>query len=132
MHMLQAARWTVLISTSILTAGCGASGPPTPKLVEASGTVLMKGVPLEGARVQFIPQTGAGSVGMTDSQGRFKLMYNGTVSGVVPGNNIIRISKMTGEAGDELVPAKYNTSTKLYLEVKDPGPNDFKIELDGK
>ena len=120
MLMLQAARWSAMCSLSMLMVGCGGGGPPLPKLAEATGTVLMKGAPLEGARVQFIPTTGASSVGMTDAQGKFTLMYNGKTPGVVPGNNIIKISKMTGEAGDELVPAKYNASTKLYLEVKDP------------
>jgi hypothetical protein len=120
---------TVTLASASLT-GCGDSGPPIPELAPVTGTVTQGGKPLEGASVSFWPSgKGSPSVGATDAQGKFELKYGGKTAGAPIGTHTVRISKMTGEAGDELIPAKHNENSKLTKEVKKDGPNDFKIEL---
>ena len=114
----------------VVLAGCGSSGPPIPDLAPVTGTVTQRGKPLEGAAVSFWPEgKGSPSVGGTDAEGRFELKYAGTHTGAPIGKHTVRISKMSGEAGSELIPAKYNDNSKLTQEVTKDGPNDFKIEL---
>jgi len=108
--------------------GCG-SGVEVPDLVPVTGKVLLKGQPLEGAVVSFESATSGMSTGATDAEGRFELTYTGTNKGAVVGKHTVRVSKMTGEAGDEMVPAKYNINSQLTEEVTQAGPNDFTIDL---
>ncbi len=121
---------SVMFTLSFL-AGCGGdSGPPIPDLAPTTGTVTLGGKPLEGASVAFWPEgKGSPSVSSTDAEGRFELKYGGKVAGAPIGKHTVRISKMKEEAGDELIPAKYNDNSKLTQEVTKDGPNDFKIEL---
>src|SRR5271167_1770218 len=63
-----------------LVGGCAKEPPPT--IVQAEGTVLLDGKPLHKVEVRFIPVNevvGAEYIakGVTDDQGRFKLMCNG-------------------------------------------------------
>jgi hypothetical protein len=116
---------------SLLMAGCGSSTPQDmPNLAPVTGTVTQKGVPLAEAVVIFEPEAGgAASSGITDAMGRFELQYNATEKGAVPGTHRVRISKMEGEAGDELIPSKFNTNSTMTQVVSDSQPNDFKIEI---
>jgi hypothetical protein len=122
--------WFWTLTATLALAGCGESGPPIPELAPVTGTVMQGGKPLEGAAVSFWP-TGKGSpsIGSTNAEGRFELKYGGKAPGAPIGSHTVRISKMTGEAGEQLIPAKYNDNSKLTQEVKKDGPNDFKIEL---
>lgn len=65
-------------------AGCGPSGPST---VAVSGTLKIKGQPVEGVEVQFISAEFAG-FGKTDAGGKFQL-----VPGAVPGPNKVCFRK---------------------------------------
>jgi len=73
----------VLIGLASL-AGCGPSGPNT---VQVSGTVKVKGQPVEGVEVQFISEQFAG-FGKTDAEGKFQL-----TPGAVPGPNKVCFRK---------------------------------------
>jgi hypothetical protein len=65
-------------------AGCGSSGPKT---VPVSGTVKLKGQPVEGVEVQFFSEKSAG-IGTTNAEGKFQL-----VPGAVPGKNKVCFRK---------------------------------------
>lgn len=60
---------------AVLLAGCG--GGDGPKLVEASGTIMYDGKPLEDASIVFQPDGGPVSTGRTDSEGKFTLSTKG-------------------------------------------------------
>jgi hypothetical protein len=66
------------VALALLPAGCGKSPPP---IVEAEGTVLLDGKPLNKAQVRFIPVDGYGAEymasGVTDEEGRFQLTCHG-------------------------------------------------------
>ena len=114
----------------IVLAGCGESGPPIPELAPVTGTVTQGGKPLEGASVSFWPEgKGSPSISATDAEGRFELKYGGKADGAPLGKHTVRISKMKEEAGNELIPAKYNERSTITKDVTKEGPNDFKIEL---
>lgn len=117
----------------LLLTGCG--GPSNVGGVE--GVVTLDGKPLPNAMVQFQPETGRPSVGMTDAEGRYQLQYTADAAGAALGRHTVCIStggkRMNAETGEikvypELVPAKYNTNTELTVEVK-PGGNELNFEL---
>jgi len=95
-----------------------------PDLGEVSGFVTLNDAPLPDADIVFIPQDDwkdgkkpASSVGRTDEQGRFTLIYTQDVKGAAVGKHKVRITstKMA-------VPIIYNVNTVLSFEVK-PGSN---------
>lgn len=113
----------------LLLAGCG-SGVVLPDLVEVKGKVTMGGQPVSEARVTFEPtKSGGMSSGVTDAEGNFRLTYAGNVKGAVPGEHLVRISKLDGEAGPEMLPPAYNSNSGLKQEVTKAGPNDFTFDL---
>lgn len=120
-----------LFGWAVLTTfiwGCGASSD-LPTLVPVTGQVTMGGKPLEEANVTFVPEKGGVSSGMTDAEGKFELYYSGGHEGAVPGRHTVRISKMKGEAGEELIPPKFNEASTITKDVTEAGPNEFQIDL---
>ncbi len=102
-----------------------------------TGTVHLDGKPLEGARVTFYPQlnekdafsNGGTSIGQTDAEGKYKLMYGRGEDGAKVGKHKVYIETLEeGGGGDygagrkEEVPKRYNSETELEVEVK-PGNN---------
>ncbi|HUQ69528.1 MAG TPA: carboxypeptidase-like regulatory domain-containing protein [Planctomycetaceae bacterium] len=136
--------------------GCGGSGgkPVThPATTPVSGTVTLKGTPVEGATVTLHPiQKGNGAFGVTDASGKYVLGTFETADGAVPGEYKVSIVKLSstdggkqpapGEPGYDpnatpaapkhLVPEKYTDFTKSGLSAKiDATPKtdlDFKLE----
>ena len=124
--------WLLSVATilaSVGASGCGSGGPEIPDLAPTTGVVTKAGKPIADAIVTFWPEKGAQSVGNTDAEGRFELKYMGTTPGAVIGKHTVKISKMSGEAGDELIPRQFNDASKLSKEVTKPGPNEFKFEI---
>jgi hypothetical protein len=78
----------------LVLAGCRSSGKPATYPV--TGTVTMKGQPLGGATVVFVPPEGAtyqAATAITDSSGQFKLSSYAGDDGAQPGEYHIKISK---------------------------------------
>jgi len=137
--------------TLVLAAGCGGETSKLPKLAPVTGRVTLDGKPLAGASVTLIPEatTPSGvplkeagpSFGTSDEQGRFTLKYRGRVAGAMIGPCSISITKPSSETkgsegepipGDETIPARYNTNSKLTKTVVEGKPNDFKFDLTSK
>jgi hypothetical protein len=113
-----------------LLAGCSGAEAVLPELVPVTGVVTKGGQPVAGAVVTFEPQReGSLSVGATDATGHFELTYLREYKGAVPGPHLVRISKMEGEAGAELIPAKFNEKSKVTCEVTATAPNEFQFEI---
>ncbi len=88
----RAAFFCVAIACLLLIPGCGESGP---RMEPVSGTVTLKGAPIEGADVYFVHEQQV-SVGKTDSEGHYDL-----VPGAVAGENKVYFSKIEGGASSE-------------------------------
>ncbi|QDU63809.1 hypothetical protein Pan216_46900 [Planctomycetes bacterium Pan216] len=126
----------VLFSLTLLT-GCG--GGEKPDLGTVTGTVTLDGEPLSNAEVFFQPEQGRPSVGQTDADGDYELLYTVRRKGAQLGKQTVRISTATMKEDDEgntieipeKVPPQYNSETTLVVEVV-PGSNDFDFDLKSK
>jgi hypothetical protein len=147
--------WTRFVLAGIaasLAAGCG-TAPPS--VTEAEGVVLLNGVPLPKAQVEFAPDLakfGAefNSSAVTDDRGRFQLKCaNGQDGAAIASHRIVvtegpvpeKLRGMSGEAQTGLanylaglknrpIPPQYGAvgRTPLRVEVK-AGEKEYKIEL---
>jgi hypothetical protein len=97
-------------------------------LGRVSGLVIINGQPLAGAKVEFIPQKGKPSSGVTDQNGRYSLKSSQDIPGAALGTHQVSISTATEEGAKETIPPKYNAATSLAAEVVE-GNNEFIFEL---
>ena len=93
--MIQFRALCALLLAAILAGGCysGVRRPPT---YQVAGTVTMKGQPLAGATVVFVPAEGAThepATGITDAAGAFKLSTFIADDGAQEGDYRIKVSK---------------------------------------
>lgn len=120
----------ILVITSVV--GCGDSD-----IGRVSGTVRLDGKPLPDATVEFQPEDGSPSYGLTDRRGRYELMYLPKMPGAEVGQHTVRVTTydwVTNEDGSkselpELVPPRYNVKSQLRYEVKS-GTQTFDIEIE--
>jgi hypothetical protein len=130
-------------------AGCGggeAKGPE--KLVPVTGTLKLKGTPVAGATLSFLPYgntKGTGGFGVTGPDGKFALKHLSGKDGVEPGNYVGIVSLMlkpdgkpvpTGESAmdhgaKESMPAKYTSAESTSIRVT-IGDNAAPLDLDLK
>lgn len=101
-----------------------------PKLASVSGTVAMDGEPLADCEVLFYPEGEAGSTGVTDENGRYVLLYNGTHRGAVIGSHVVRMKRVAqnGKPAGPKLPPKYAEDSQLQAEIKD-GTNRIDFNL---
>jgi hypothetical protein len=141
----------LLFVSSGLLSGCGGSQDANrPDRVPASGVVLYKGDPVEGATVVFAPQDHSHSAAArTGPDGRFQLRTFQPGDGAVPGNfkvtvTKIEVSSQGPPASDDeerpepqqkwLLPQNYGSaeSSGLTAPVTADGTNEFTFELTGE
>ncbi len=98
----------------------------------------MDGAPLSGVEVSFAPAEGRASQGITDSEGKYELIYIGKTKGAKLGSHKVYITTPIEDESDpdaqmikEVVPAKYNKNTTLTTMVE-PGKNPIDFKLDSK
>lgn len=129
---------TLSYCTALMFAvGCSPTPEDQPEVGLVKGMVSLDGEAVPGATVDFAPESGRPSSGITDSEGRFELAYNPTTKGAKIGKHTVRISTHryienadgTTTEQKEIVPEKYNVNSTLSVEVK-PGENDFPFSLD--
>ena len=123
------ARWLMVG----LAAGLGGCSSRHADVADVRGVVTLDGKPLDGATVQFQPAEGRASVGRTDSEGRYRLMYTPRDLGARIGPCRVRISTAGDEDGkisaSERVPRRYFEPGALAAEVKAGGNVlDFHLE----
>ncbi|WP_222434821.1 peptidase associated/transthyretin-like domain-containing protein [Blastopirellula retiformator] len=128
-------------SVAVCFVGCSGNGN-TPPLGEVSGHVTLNGAPLDGATVEFDPENGRPSIGVTDADGNYTLQFRAGASGALVGKHSVRIRSQRSASGgegseaavaarSETVPSEYNDDTNLSAEVKS-GSNTFDFNLEGK
>ena len=118
-------------------SGCGSGGEDD--LVEVSGTVKLDGVPLEKGLIRLEPVDGKGpSAAAPIANGEY-------TAKVTPGDKKVSVSAkkpVEGPAGNtkaggahgsaptkEMIPAQYNTQSKLTLKVGPGGQDDAHFDL---
>lgn len=118
--------------TLMVVCGCGSGIQTEP----VTGVVTMDGKPLPGVRVIFSPAEGgrANSVGTTDSEGAYSLVYTRKNAGAITGRYKVLVSKtkMTDEGEKETLPRKYNQETTFEAEVTSTGSNKFDYHLESE
>lgn len=133
---------TFLLLPSMLTLIVGCGGSDLPELGQVSGVVTLNGQPVDGANVEFIPQSGRPSLGITDAQGKYTLLYLTTVEGAVVGSHTVVIRTVRAanggegdealvEAREETIPQAYNDESTLKVEVSS-GSNTHDFALEGE
>jgi hypothetical protein len=96
--------------------------------------LTLDGRPLEGATETFVPEKFMGPAvkpasGVSDARGTASLRTAGAeVPGVACGLFRIEVSKQNA-AGQETLPARYNTRTVLGLEVAPDAPEQGVLKL---
>ena len=81
----------------VLASGCS-SEPAKPQTYPVTGTVMMKGKPLENARVIFVPgQGGAPASGVTDKDGKYSLTTHTSGDGAQAGTYGVKVAKYDGK-----------------------------------
>ena len=101
------------------------SNPTGAPLGKVSGTVILDGKPLSSATVEFTPDEGSASYGITNTNGYYTLFYLPASPGAVIGPNVVRITTYdwrTTDRGDKIevperVPARYNRNSSLTANV---------------
>lgn len=134
---------TRLLSTLALSAtlfGCG-GGADTPELVPVSGTVTVDGQPVEGVTVMFAPKaSGRKATGVTNSEGRYELVYTAGNYGATPGEYRVVIDDQR-EVGVDAdgntmfeggnLPPKYSSGEIERTVSEDSTLHDFEIVTAG-
>ncbi|WP_417383263.1 hypothetical protein [Gimesia sp.] len=110
-----------------LTACGGGIAPP--ELGQVTGKVTLDGVPLTDASVTFMPEKVRASSCMTDSEGKFDLVYIRDEKGAAIGHHKVIVSKLKNET--EVIPEEYNSETELTADVKS-GTNEINFDLTSK
>lgn len=85
----------LLVSLSMLGIGCGRA----PKMAEVEGTVTLDGKPLANVEVAFLPDPSQGTKGprstaITDASGRFRLVADNRIVGVVRGKHRVILTDL--------------------------------------
>ncbi len=127
----------------LVFSGCGGDDVPT---APVSGRVTMDGKPLANVSVTFQPaveskNTGGGSFGKTDADGRYTLEFVASGdSGAVVGQHRVSISTppppeaQTDDAFlfTDPIPARYNSASTLTVEVFADGTEKADFALTSK
>jgi hypothetical protein len=138
--MLQGISRTLMLVIFVASTGCGGGGVDDyPDIGSVTGTITMDEKPLANATVAFVPADNSRmSIGATDEDGYYELMYSATIEGAKIGEHTVKISTRRpagpGEDGEweagtpETVPNKFNSKSTLKKKVEN-GSNDFSFEL---
>lgn len=134
---MQRWKWLAMMA-AVLAIGCDRpTDYSTLELVAVTGRVTMDGQPLAGATVRFEGPPNRFCEGLTDADGKYRLMYDSNQAGCTPGEKVVRIVRGTvSEGSDEGtpvegpdgevieppsdaggIPARYNSQSELQAVV---------------
>ncbi len=98
---------TAVLATLVafISVGCSATSQPDYSklgLVDIAGTLTLDSAPLEGVEVRLeTPEDLIYSYGVTDAQGKFRLMFDSRTPGIIPGKKrVIVVAKSLSEADE--------------------------------
>jgi len=108
----------------LVLAGCS-SGTGRAPTYPVSGTVKMKGQPLAGATVVFVPVEGASheaAMGISDASGKFKLTTFSADDGAQEGNYRIKVLKFDNSKATKQEVISYEQEQKMQFGEERPTP----------
>jgi hypothetical protein len=108
--------WPLLafICLFLVAPGCGSSGP---RVVKVSGTVTRDGQPVNKLFLNFYPEHGRPSWGVTDADGHYTLTYVRDGDGAVTGTHKVWVQFRPSSPKEE---ADYHNGVlKLHPQMKD-------------
>ena len=118
--------WLLSIACLLFSSGCSAGGPA---IAEVAGTVTLKGEPVSGVIVSFVPDSGEKtSGGSTDSEGAFRLIYNPRQAGAIVGGHTVYVA-LDGKQAKALTGSANSITPSKKVEVVS-GDNQFDLELE--
>lgn len=89
--------WSVSVLVCIgVVAGCSSRTAGYPPLGEVSGVVTMGTTPLANATVMFQPPVGRASIGDTDAEGRYRLVFTSAAFGAIVGPHHVSVEPKMG------------------------------------
>ena len=112
---------SILVTVGIVLTGCSySSRRPT---YPVTGTVTLKGKPLAGAAVTFVPtgNEGEAASAITDSEGKYALTTWRAGDGARPGEYRVKVSKQEQTSADPSKMVKnlsIEEEQKIYVENK--------------
>lgn len=119
-------RFIAAVAIVAALSGCG-GGPRRPDVVAIHGVVTLDGNPVPDAIVEFVPEKGRPSEGVTDASGRYDLDYTQSQKGAITGKHTVKITtfreeirlegKITQKGVRESIPPQYNSQSKLTADV---------------
>lgn len=90
----------LIVLTAVCLPGCGGSNGP--ELGEVTGVVTVGGSPAANAIVTFSPTSeGRPSIGETDGQGKYTLLYTTDSPGALIGTHQVTLELITSDAADD-------------------------------
>ena len=119
-------RVILVITCGVATLGCSGSGD-RPDIGEVSGIVTCDGQPLANSSVAFSLPGFRPSIGNTNEQGYYELIYLRDIRGAAVGTHTVRIKQFG--PGAVKIPRRYNYESELTAEVK-PGANTINFNID--
>jgi hypothetical protein len=106
--------WRVLPIFFLMTlCGCGGAGG----VVKVTGTLTYKGKPMSNVALDFTPEQGRPSSGVTDAQGHFKLTYDQKTEGVVVGKHKVSVRPGPPSASEGAIPGMDRQTTPEMAEL---------------
>jgi hypothetical protein len=114
------------VAAALAVAGCGGG----PKYVTVSGVVTVDNQPYPNAVVSFQPvagkdgtSPGRGSSGVTDGEGRYRLVTDDGTEGAIPGKNRVRIQTLR-KGGETFVDPQLGSPDNAGETAVRKGPVD--------
>ena len=108
-----------------VSSGCSGAGDRL-DIGEVTGLIIFDGKPLANASVAFSQQGFRPTVGTTDAQGRYELVYIRDIKGPAVGKHTVRIKQFDQDA--DPIPRRYNYDSEVTADV-DPGQNAINFDL---
>ncbi len=105
--------WRVLpIFFLVALAGCGGAS-----VVKVGGTLTYKGKPMSNVALDFTPEQGRPSTGVTDAQGHFNLMYDQKTEGATVGKNKVSVRPGPPIASEGAIPGMQSPKSPEMAEL---------------
>ncbi|OAI40411.1 hypothetical protein AYO40_04790 [Planctomycetaceae bacterium SCGC AG-212-D15] len=105
-------RFVCIASLMALVVGCGSQGP---RVAEVTGTVTHEGKPVEKLFLNFVPENGRPSWGVTDEAGHYSLHYERDRSGAVVGTHKVWVQVRPASPKEESRPATLRPEMQQIL-----------------
>lgn len=124
-------RWSILVwavcPIFFAVAGCGGSA----RVVPVKGILTYKGSPVPKAHLDFVPESGRPSWGVTDSEGRFELEYDPQTKGAVMGKHKVFAKMGPGWQANPADPPKISRELLECFDKYSPVNSKFEVEITG-